>query len=106
MTVKTTSTRHGNPIPTAGAIMALGAMVVGCQAPSSAYELEAHAQQVSTWCYSYFGATTAYLHQDCFRRAWVGVPPSECSIHPCTEQFNAYGHYGAPYDARRERIEK
>ena len=105
MTAKTTSTTHGNRIPTAGAIVALGAMVVGCQAPSAAYEIEAHAQQVSSWCYGYLG-TTPSLQQDCVRRAWVGVPHSECFHNPCTEQFNAYYGYRARYYASRERIEK
>ena len=101
MATETTSTTRGNPILAAGAIMALGALVIGCQANSAALMYEAHAQQVAAWCYAY-GGTTAYLQQDCVRQVWINVPPGECFNDPCTET----GRYGAPYDARRGRIEK
>src|SRR5262245_34304569 len=113
MAAKTTSTTRGNLIPAAGAIVALGAAVAGCQADSAAlmYAQEAHAQQVATWCYAYSGVTTASpLGQECVRRAWVGVPPGECNFfHSCVEQFNAFyqtGRYRAPHHARRELIAK
>ena len=104
MATETTSTTRGNPILAAGAIMALGAMVIGCQANSAAlmYAQEAHAQQVAAWCYANAGGTSAYLQQDCVRQVWINVPPGECFNDPCTET----GRYGAPYDARRGRIEK
>ena len=54
MATKATSTRPCNPIPAAVAIVALGVMLIGCQADSAAltYAQEAHAQKVSAWCYA------------------------------------------------------
>ena len=106
MATETTSTTSGNAFLAAGAIMALGVMVIGgCQANSATlmYAREAHAQQVAAWCYNaHFGGTTAYLQQECVRRVWINVPPGECFYDPCIETHG----YGAPYDARRGRIDK
>jgi hypothetical protein len=106
MTAITASTKRRVATLTAGAIVALCSIVAGCQNNSAAfmYEQEAHGQEVSAWCYAYNLGPTPSLHQDCVRRAWVGVPPSECFTHPCNEQFNALYAYQASYDSRR--IEK
>ncbi len=103
MTAKTASTKPRTNTLTAGAIVALCSIVTGCQNNSAAfmYEQEAHAQEVSAWCYAYDLGRTPSLHQDCVQRAWVGVPPSECFHHPCNEQFNALYAYQPSYGSRR-----
>jgi len=109
MAAKTTSIRRGNLIPAAGAIVALGVTVAGCQADSAAlmYAQEAHAQRVAAWCYAYSGVTTASaLGQECVRRAWVGVPPGEC-VYGCIDHaFYRTGLYHARHKAGRGLIEK
>jgi len=79
MAAKTTSTTRCEPIPAAVAIVALGGMLIGCQADSAAlmYAQEAHAQKVAAWCYAYSGATTPSLQEDCVRRVWANVPVSD-----------------------------
>jgi hypothetical protein len=78
MAAKTTSTTRCKPIPAAVAIVALGGMLIGCQADSAAsmYAQEAHARKVAAWCYAYSG-TTASLQEDCVRRVWINVPVSD-----------------------------
>src|SRR5919109_3364829 len=87
MAARTTSITRRSLIHAAGAIVALGATVAGCQADSASlmYAQEAHAQQVAAWCYVYSGVTTASpLGQECVRRAWVTVPPGEC-VYGCID---------------------
>ena len=87
MATENTSTTRGNPILAAGAIMALSAMAVGCQANSGTrmYAIEAHAQRVEAWCYAaHVGGTTKSLLQQCIQQAWINVPLGECDIDPCT----------------------
>ena len=81
MASKTTFAKCCNPIAAAVAIVALGGMLVGC-ADSAAlmYAQEAHAQKVAAWCYTYSGARTASLQEDCVRRVWANVPPSQYSV--------------------------
>ena len=76
MDTKATSTTRRNPIPAAVAIVALGGMLIGCQADSAAlmYAQETHAQKVAAWCHAYSGTTTS-LQEDCVRRVWTNVPP-------------------------------
>jgi hypothetical protein len=114
MAVETRSTTRGNPIPAAGAVVALAAMMAGCAtnyAPLS-YTQEAHAQQVAAWCYSNFGYTTASQEgRDCVDRAWFWILDSDCQSlnKSCTREFYAFygtGRYHAPYYATRGRIEK
>jgi hypothetical protein len=79
MATKATSSTRCKPIPAAVAIVALGGMLIGCQADSAAlmYAQEAHAQKVAAWCYAYSGVTTASLQEDCVRRVWANVPLSQ-----------------------------
>ena len=101
MAMEPTSATRTNPILAAGAIMALGATLMGCQANSAAlmYAEEAHAQQVAAWCrYAIVGRWTESLQEQCIRQVWINVPPGECFINSCT--------YDAPYYARRVRIDK
>lgn len=93
MAARTTSTTCGNPTLAAGVIVALGAMVAGCQSDSAAFvqAQEAHYQKVAAWCYAYSGVTpTSELGQDCIQRAWVAVPPGECAINSCIDGSNGY----------------
>jgi hypothetical protein len=110
MAAKTTPTSRRYPILAAGAIVALSTMVTGCRSDYAAlsYAQQAHAQQVAAWCYAYLGVTTASVQgQECLGRAWVGVPPGECDINPCTDPFHAfYSRYSVPHHERRGRIEK
>ena len=104
MATENTSTTRGNPILAAGAIMALSAMAVGCQANSGTrmYAIEAHAQRVEAWCYAaHVGGTTKSLLQQCVQQAWINVPLGECDIDPCTDT----GRFDPPYDARRGYID-
>ena len=110
MAARTISTTRRNPIPSAGAIVAL-AVVAGCRtnyAPLT-YEYEAHLQQVSAWCYNNFGLTTASsAGQECVGRAWVGVPASDCQLPSCNNGYwpsASRSPAGAPY-ARRGPIDK
>ena len=95
-----TNSALGENICTAGGIVVLGVLLMGCQANSAAlmYAQETHAQEVSSWCHAYRLGPTPLLQQDCVERAWVGVPHRECFSHPCTEQTYVYGPH---YDARR-----
>ena len=105
MATENTSTTHGKPVLAAGAIMALSAMAVGCQANSEIrmYAIEAHAQRVEAWCYaSHIGGTTKSLLQQCVQQAWNNVPPGECAIDPCP----VTGRFDPPYVARRVYIDK
>ena len=78
MATKATSTIRCTPIPAAVAIVALGGMLIGCQAdsPRLMYAQETHAQKVAAWCYAYSG-TTASLQEECVRRVWINVPVSD-----------------------------
>ena len=110
MAAKTTSTTRGNLILAAGAIVALGAMVAGCQTNYALmYDQEAHAQRVAAWCRAYSGVTPASpLGQDCIRRAWVGVPPGKC-VYGCIDQFTAFypkAYHRVHHPARRGPIYK
>jgi hypothetical protein len=100
MATETTSATRGNPVLAAGAIMALGAMVAGCQANSQAmmYAQETHRQRVEAWCYwAHVGGTTDSLIEQCVQQAWQNVPLGECDIEPCADT----GRFHPPYDARR-----
>ena len=100
MATKTTPAKRGNSVLAAGAIMALGAMVSGCQSSSQAmmYAQEAHAQRVRAWCHwAHVGGTTESLIEQCVEQAWQNVPLGACDIEPCadTVRFHPY------YEARR-----
>ena len=106
MATENTSIPRGKPVLTAGAIVALSAMAVGCQANSETrmYAMEAHAQRVEAWCYAaHIGGTTTSLLQQCVQQAWINVPPGECDIDPCTTDT---GRFDPPYDTRRGPIGK
>jgi hypothetical protein len=115
MAARTISTGRRNLISISGAIVALAGMVVSSQAGRAYWTpaQEAHARQISAWCYYNFGLTTASLEgQDCFRRAWVQIPDTDCQPlygnNSCTAEFEYfYGRafYGTPYVTRRP-IEK
>jgi hypothetical protein len=114
MAAKTISATRHNPIPSAGAIVALAAMVSGCQTDyaSLAYAQEAHARQIAAWCYNNLGLTTASLEgQDCVRRAWVQIPDTDCQVlygnNSCTTGYwPSYGPIAGARYARRRPIEK
>ena len=71
-----------------------------------AYEYDAHYQMVSDWCSRYGLGRTAALQEECVRRAWQQLPPSECVRRSCTEQFNTYHGYPGFYRAARIHVIK
>jgi hypothetical protein len=112
MAARTTFAPRGNLLFAAGSIVALSAIVAGCQSRSAAlmYAEQAHTQELAAWCSAYSGVTIASEEgRECIRRAWVNVPYRECFKHNCATQIETFygtGRHGASYYARRGRIEK
>ena len=112
MAARTTSAPRGNLLFAASSIVALGAILAGCQTHSAAlmYAQEAHTRELAAWCSAYSGGTIASEEgRDCIRRAWVNVPYRECFKHNCATQIETFygtGRHGASYYARRGQIEK
>jgi hypothetical protein len=90
MNTKVTAAIRRKSIPAAIGIAVLSGTLMGC-ADSAAltYTHEMHAQKVAAWCYTYSGARTAWLREDCVRRVWANVPPSQywiahnAKVPPC-----------------------
>jgi hypothetical protein len=96
----TQSTTRGNPVVAAAALMALGAVMAGCQTSYGPmmYAGEAHAQRVEAWCYhNLTGHRTESIIRQCVDQVWINVPLGECDIDPCADT----GRFHPPYAERR-----